>query len=379
MADAVLEHGQHLLPVEAPRLKSGTVLKAEDWNWLGRFRPGKPVGLLVFHATEQRAESVLNGGDDVLCGSLTAENLGAEEGLAQPKTIRNRAGRHPDFRAGTNKFFMPDVLLQIVAGQAPGEAKFAAHGLADFHAVDGANGGRDDVLDQQAVVLMAMVDGSDQVKLFLVDRANQALYPLGSDAFKVRRDHGAGFCPQQVRSGHDGAPGAAPAVNSAVGGCDPVNRAQRAGGKQGAKILDGCVPDRFRGSVIGPAVRIDQNDALTGEILDQPQLNGIDHLFDGAAIVECWHSDEDVHLADSRELADELIREKSFLGQCCSFSRVLGRDPVSPDLPGLRIGAAGTSKIDTAPESKGMEALRCAEMDCLQTIQWGYNPANAGD
>ena len=95
-----------------------------------------------------------------------------------------------------------------------------------------------------------------------------------------------------------------------------MDGAQGAGGKQASEVRDGGVPDGFRGSVRGPSVGVDEHDALAREILDQPQLNGIDHLLDGAAIVEGGNSHEDIHFAHSGELANKLVGEKSFLGQC---------------------------------------------------------------
>jgi len=171
------------------------------------------------------------------------------------------------------------------------------------------------VFDQQPVKAVTLIDGRDEVELLLKNRADQRFHPLGRYAQKVCRNQGAGLGTQQIGSSEDHPQGPHLALDAGIMPAHDVHRSQGIGGESRPKIGDGCRLHRLGGSVVGASVRIDQDAAFSGVILDKSNQNRVDHALDGCAVVQSGDTDQNVHSTHRRELAHELIGEKAFFGQ----------------------------------------------------------------
>ena len=88
-----------------------------------------------------------------------------------------------------------------MAGKLAREAKFAGIQFANPSAKDCASHRIYQVSCQQTVVFVATVKRCHKVEVLSVSRLEQAFDPRGAEIGDFRRDHCAGFCPQQIRSG----------------------------------------------------------------------------------------------------------------------------------------------------------------------------------
>ncbi len=186
---------------------------------------GAPKRKIGFERPEQRAHGLPHGGDQV-GGTRVQVGFDAEECLGQAEASGDGGDGEGDFGAGAAGFVGPDFLAEKVIAERAGEGEFRGIGFLDPLAVEGAGHGIDQVAHQQAVEFVAAVERGDEIVSSLVDRAQQALDPVGLDGGGFGRDHGAGGGAQQFGGGQDGAQRRAGRWFSGIFGADAVQGTQ---------------------------------------------------------------------------------------------------------------------------------------------------------
>ena len=154
-------------------------------------------------------------------------------------------------------------------------------------------------------VLVAQVERRHVIEAFLEHGRKQQVHPGGFDAPEIRIHHRAGLGLQFDRDPEHLPEGAALARDTVVRGDDPVHGMDRIAGQDGAVVVLGHFPDHVLGAVGGTAVRIDDHRPAIGEVLGQPRLHGLDHVPDGAGVVEAGHAHHQVGPADPGQLLPE--------------------------------------------------------------------------
>src|ERR1700690_3952815 len=110
------------------------------------------------------------------------------------------------------------------------------------------------------------------------------------------------------------------------------------------QVVDRRAPDQLRRLVARAPVRIHDDGALSGKILEQAGTNGLHHLTDSSGIVVGGNTHKDVRFPDVNQLAKKLIRKNAFLGQivpplefrsCADETNRTGMDPKSADRANL--------------------------------------------
>ena len=164
--------------------------------------------------------------------------------------------------------------------------------------------------DEQPIKPVSLVNRSEKVKTFPVNRSRQGLDPLRRQAFQIRRNDRTHFGPQQFGGRQDHLQGPAFPLHRAIRGRQGVRSAKRAGGQEGPKIGRRSALDDLRGLVPGPSIYIDEPGPFAREVFNETDPDGADEARDGVAVVERGDAYEDVHLAGRRDLPQEIVCEK---------------------------------------------------------------------
>src|SRR5437870_4482336 len=122
----------------------------------------------------------------MLAGIFRIVHLRAEARLAWLEAFRDRDGAHPDVDPVARDVGRPDALPAPMGGELAGEAEIASDRLAQTHAVQSRRQWECDRVRDRAVVLMARVDGRDEVLTVMEDRSDEVLDPFGRDRTQVR-------------------------------------------------------------------------------------------------------------------------------------------------------------------------------------------------
>ena len=145
-------------------------------------------------------------------------DLHAKVRLADPETVGDGRGGHPDVDAETGDIRAPYRLLRIEPRNLPGEREIAADGLAYSLAVQSAGEVIDNVVCDGTVVFVPHVHRRHKLKTPLQHGLQEILYPVGGDASDVRIHNGAHLDIEPVRSLEHRSQGGAFAARAAVDG-----------------------------------------------------------------------------------------------------------------------------------------------------------------
>ena len=133
---ACREDREHALDVHRHRLQAHAVGEPEQRHLLRARHDGQRSRYMCMRSKTEET-TCTNMAARSAPGILGVVDLRPQERLAHPEAVGERGGRHPDVDPEAGHVRLPDRLLQVVRGQAAGEAEVAADGLADLPAVEG--------------------------------------------------------------------------------------------------------------------------------------------------------------------------------------------------------------------------------------------------
>ena len=193
-------------------------------------------------------------------------------------------------------------------------------------AVEGPRNRIGDRVRNRAVVLVAGIERRHEVVAALDDRPGQQLDPFGHDRTQVRvHDHqGSDFERRgHLEDGAQGGPLAADAVDVGIGQADAIEPVLRVD-EQDLLDVSGRLglDDNPLRSVGGTGIRIDQNGAEIGKVLDETGLGSPNHVADRGRVPEARNSDHDVGIAKPGDLVANCRR------QCTGGHRVHRTTPL---------------------------------------------------
>jgi hypothetical protein len=88
------------------------------------------------------------------------------------------------------------------------------------------------------------------------------------------------------------------------------------------QIVDRGCRDYIPCAVLRSSVRVYDDHALPGEILEESNSNGLYNFSDGRGIVMRRHTDKQVHFANADQFANEIVAKNACLFQMKPLSRV---------------------------------------------------------
>ena len=303
---AGVEQAEQPQGVDFERGRLGVPLEAVGRNVVAAGDLQPAVGVAAGHS-EERPEDLAKHRSQVRARVLGIVDLGPEAALADRESAGQGGRSHPDVDAEARHVRRPALLGEVVADQVGAHAEVAPDRLADAAAVQRPRHRVGEGVGDGAVVLVAGVERGHEVVAALEDRPGEQLDPLGDDRAQVRVDDHQRL--DLERRGHleerpQGGSLAADAVDLGVGQADP---GQTVLGVDEQDLLDVAGRLRFHDhtlrSVGGAGVRVHQDGAQVGEVLDQTRLCGPDDVADGGRVPVARNADHD----DDRTEPGDLI------------------------------------------------------------------------
>ncbi len=307
-----LELGQQAERVHLERRRLDDPLEAVGRHVMAALDRHPVVGVAVGQP-QDRADDLAEHRPEVGAGVLGVVDLGPEPGLADREPGGQRRGRHPDVDPEAADLGRPVIELEVVPDEVAAHPEVAADRLPDSVPVERPGERVGDGVGDRAVVLVAGVEGRDEVVAALEDGSGQQLDPFGDDAAQVRVDdderldvEGVGDLEDRPQRG----PLAADAVDLGIGQADPLELAGRADQQDLLDVLGRLGLDHDPARAVGRSgVRVDDDRVEVGEVLDEPGLRRADHVADRRRVLETRDADHDVGPAESLDLVADGRRQ----------------------------------------------------------------------